>query len=399
MNSYDAIVIGAGPAGSTAAMLLARAGWSVAIVEKAEFPRRKVCGEFISAAALSLLARSGVTDGVLTEAGPEVREVAVYAGERVMAAPMPKGGDAFQYGRALGRDRLDTALLQAAREAHATVYQPWRVEHFERHADRYLCSIASPSRDGMQALTAPIVIAAHGSWDTGRLPPPRARRTPHASDLLAFKAHFRRAALPVGRMPLLAFPGGYGGLVHSDGARVSFSCCIRRDALSACRSSSPHASAGAAVLAHVLKSCRGAREALGSAERDGPWLAAGPLRPGICEICGEGYFAVGNALGEAHPIVAEGISMAIQSAWLLCDRLIDAGRVPPSAGWNRISREYEAAYRSNFAPRMRAAWAFAQLAMRPHAAAAVSGMLATVPGLLALGARCAGKARPLRTTA
>src|SRR5262249_19325820 len=46
---HDALVIGGGPAGSTAARLLSRAGWSVVMVEKTLFPRRKVCGEFISA--------------------------------------------------------------------------------------------------------------------------------------------------------------------------------------------------------------------------------------------------------------------------------------------------------------------------------------------------------------
>src|SRR5262245_14089568 len=51
----DALIVGAGPAGSAAALLLARAGWSVALIEKAEFPRRKVCGEFISATSLPLL--------------------------------------------------------------------------------------------------------------------------------------------------------------------------------------------------------------------------------------------------------------------------------------------------------------------------------------------------------
>ncbi|HTT07381.1 MAG TPA: FAD-dependent oxidoreductase, partial [Gammaproteobacteria bacterium] len=57
---YDAVVIGGGPAGSTAALRLVLAGWTVALVEKSSFPRRKVCGEFISATTLPLLRALGV---------------------------------------------------------------------------------------------------------------------------------------------------------------------------------------------------------------------------------------------------------------------------------------------------------------------------------------------------
>src|SRR6187401_262623 len=109
--SFDAIVMGAGPAGATAALLLARAGWTVAIVEKTAFPRRKVCGEFISAPALALLGRLGVAESVIASAGPEVREVGVYAGEHVVAGGMPGAEGGVPYGRALGRDCLDALLL------------------------------------------------------------------------------------------------------------------------------------------------------------------------------------------------------------------------------------------------------------------------------------------------
>ena len=66
----DAIVIGAGPAGSAAARLLAQAGWSVALVEKAEFPRRKVCGEFISAPTMPVLKACGIAAPFIAAAGP-----------------------------------------------------------------------------------------------------------------------------------------------------------------------------------------------------------------------------------------------------------------------------------------------------------------------------------------
>ena len=61
---YDAIVIGGGPAGSTTALMLARAGWAVALIEKSQFPRPKVCGEFISATTFPLLAEFGLLEDV-----------------------------------------------------------------------------------------------------------------------------------------------------------------------------------------------------------------------------------------------------------------------------------------------------------------------------------------------
>lgn len=392
MNVFDAIVIGAGPAGSTTALMLARAGWCVAIVEQSGFPRRKVCGEFISGPALSVIDALGVADRVMGLAGPEIREVAVYAQDRIVLAPMPKAHPPYSYGRALGRESLDTVLLEAARSAGAVVFQPCRVRSWMRRDDGYRCRLQSD--EGESEIAAPILVAAHGSWNAGRVPVARP-----ASELLAFKAHFRGAALTENRMPLIAFPGGYGGLVHTDGGRTSFSCCIHRRALAACRAERRELSAGAAVIEHALTSCRGLREALAGAVREGQWLAAGPLRTGMCSVCANGFFAVGNAIGEAHPIVAEGISMAIQSGWLLSERLIEAGPSADSSEMDEIGHRYEAAFRANFELRMRAAALVARIAMHPVASNVAAGLLDTLPGLLAFGARCAGKAHMLRAAA
>ena len=73
---------------------------------------------------------------------------------------------------------------------------------------------------------------------------------------------------------------------------------------------------------HIGSSCKGVALALASATLDGAWLSAGPLRTGIRTFGSDGIFAIGNAAAEAHPIVAEGISIAIQSAALLCERLV-----------------------------------------------------------------------------
>jgi flavin-dependent dehydrogenase len=250
-----------------------------------------------------------------------------------------------------------------------------------------------------------IVIAAHGSWETGSMPTQSPRYAPRASDLFAFKAHFRDAKLPLGLMPLLIFPGGYGGMVQTDGGRVSLSCCIRRDALEQCRrkwgNAGEHARAATAVFAHIQASCRGVREALFGAPLDGAWMSAGPIRPGVRPFAHAGIFAVGNAAGEAHPIVAEGISMAIQSAWLLCEHLVARKDAALAADTREalaaIGRDYERSWRKNFVTRIHAAALFAHLSMRPATAKLVVALLKRAPTILTLGAHWSGKTQSLRT--
>ena len=89
---FDAVVLGAGPAGATAALLLARAGWSVALVEKTAFPRRKVCGEYLSATNLPLLRELGLSERFLEVAGPDVRRVEIFAGRETVVSDMPRLG-------------------------------------------------------------------------------------------------------------------------------------------------------------------------------------------------------------------------------------------------------------------------------------------------------------------
>ena len=56
------------------------------------------------------------------------------------------------------------------------------------------------------------------------------------------------------------------------------------------------------------------------------WLSSGPLKPGIRLQASDSILRIGNAAGEAHPIIGEGMSMALQSAWMLCTLLLAADR-------------------------------------------------------------------------
>jgi flavin-dependent dehydrogenase len=383
----DALVIGGGPGGAATALLLARAGWSVVLVERKAFPRRKVCGEYLSATSLPLLEQLGVADAFRDTAGPEVRRVGLFARSTILHADLPRPRHRLGWGRALGREHLDTLLLRRAAEAGANVRQPCSLVALERLGDGYHGLLDS----GTEVRTE-VVIAAHGSWEPGPLPTQTPRRRPRPSDLLGFKAHFHGSALADDLMPLLVFPGGYGGMVHGDVGRVSLSCCVRRDCLFRLRRRYG-GEASAAVFEHIRDSCLGVRQALDGATRDDAWLAAGPIRPGIRVPRGDGLFAVGNAAGEAHPVVAEGISMALQSAWLLARRLWlwkEQGHSPGSL--IDVEAKYARAWRRSFGPRVYAAEGVAQWAMRPAVVAGTLPLLRCWPRLLTVGARLSGKA-------
>lgn len=367
--TFDAIIIGGGPAGATSALALARLGWSVAVVEKAAYPRRKVCGEFMSATSLAVIDQFGIGDAWRAKAGPQIRRLALFAGEDVVEAPVP-ATKSTSFGRALGRDVLDEMLLAAAGAAGAQVFQPGRAVALS--VDGETRTVGILHRGALATLSAAVVIAAHGSWERGSLP-----------------TQLDKVNTPSDLMPLLAFPGGYGGLAWADDGRLSVSCCVRRDALVRARKAHGDSAAGA-VHRHLLASCRGVREVLGDAEPDEPWLVAGPMRPGFRHCHEDGVFYVGNAAGESHAIIAEGISMAIQSAWLLTSELSQVN-VRTCEGQAVAGRRYTAAWRRQFTGRIRAAAAFAWLAARPNNSPTARAVMRVAPSLLTLGARMAGK--------
>jgi flavin-dependent dehydrogenase len=154
--------------------------------------------------------------------------------------------------------------------------------------------------------------------------------------------------------------------------------------LETCRKAHPGLSAGEAVLRHIFKNSDGVRHSLIDAELDGAWLAAGPIRPGIRPRYADGIFYIGNAAGEAHPIIAEGISMAMQSAWLLSRRLLQTIDTAEAA------RLYARDWRAAFASRIYAAAAFARLAMWPPAET-VLPLIERFPQILRWGATLSGK--------
>jgi len=413
-TSFDAVIVGAGPAGASAAILLARAGWSVALVERQRYPRRKVCGECIAASNLPLLDALGIGDAFAAAAGAELRRVALMRGAQTLVAPLPAATGAAQpWGRALGREVLDTLLVEQARREGATVLQPWALHAIEGSPGAFRCVVLSVDAGSLAAgaparreLAAPLVVAAHGSWEA--LPFERAERRAQRrpSDLFAFKANFRDAKIAPDLLPVLAFDGGYGGMVIADAGLATLACCIREDRLDACRAAEPGARAGDVVERYLTREVRGVAEALAGASREGSWLASGPIRPGMRLPRGGGgdVFLIGNAAGEAHPIIGEGISMALQSACLLAallgpERAAIADAERSASVQRRLLRAHAATWRRSFSLRLHIAAAFAHVAMRPRATAALWPLASAWPAVLTSGARWSGKTRAVAAAA
>ena len=403
-TQFDALIVGAGPAGASAAILLATAGWSVGLIERHVFPRNKVCGECVAASNLPLLDALGVGADAMAHAGPELRRVALMRGTRIVEAALPEAATPWHaWGRAIARRTLDPLLLARARAVGAVVLQPWAVQNVIGTAGRHLYAVCHTVSRRQAVLSAPVAIFAHGSWE--HLPAEQSahRLTVGASDLLAFRANFAGSSLAAGLLPILAFNGGYGGMVLANNGVATLACCIRADRLHALRRATPGIPAGEVIEAMLKRECRGVAEALCGAARRSVWLASGPIAPGVHLREDDQVFRIGNAAGEAHPIIGEGMSMALQSAWLLCADLVDSRRRQGGTGeaaWLAgVHERYAARWRGMFTPRMRIASAFAHLAMRPAGSAALLALLSRWPSLLTRGAAWSGKVESAIDTA
>src|SRR5258708_4264957 len=161
-DRWDAVVVGAGPAGATTALLLARAGASVLLVDRARFPRDKACSEYLSPATTEILER--LDRDVLAEV-----EGAAHAKLYGMKVVAP-GGAAMcgrfrgprSYSFALPRTTFDTMLLAAARRAGAHVCEATTVENLVWQKGAVACVVAR-SCDGQRGTRpAPRAVGADG---------------------------------------------------------------------------------------------------------------------------------------------------------------------------------------------------------------------------------------------
>src|SRR5215471_11357957 len=116
MQHYDVVIVGAGPAGSAAAIMLARHGRSVAILDKEKFPREKLCGDFINPANWPTFRQLGVAEELLAASRERISEFRItsHLGAEARVS-LPTSGDGPAYGMGLRRSSLDAILLRCAK--------------------------------------------------------------------------------------------------------------------------------------------------------------------------------------------------------------------------------------------------------------------------------------------
>ena len=329
--TWDAVVVGAGPAGSATALGLARAGALVLLVDRARFPRDKPCSEYLSPAATPLLERlhpslvpaiERASPGRLfgmRVVGPDgqsaVGRFDSLVGHR---APRP-------YGFAVPRTVLDTLLVRAAAETGVVIEEGTQVEEllYDQGAVGGVV-VRRAGEERSQALRARIVVGADGLRSVVARRLGLRRRSPPAR--LAFTAHFTGvdAVGDVGEMHV--GHQGYVGL-GPIGAGATTTALVLPAA-----AARPRAAAlrNPATLVSALERFPGLRGRFAHARMVRDVLVTGPFaqwsRRSVAP--GGGALLVGDAADFFDPFTGQGLYSALRGAELAVETILAAARDP-----------------------------------------------------------------------
>lgn len=380
---YDVIVIGAGPAGSSAAAALADRGHRVLLVERERFPRHKVCGEFLSPEAQGTLAALGLYPALAQLEPVHLRHVEVYAAQgQALRRPLP--GTAW----GISRYALDAALAQAAVDRgvtlctgttaiRTTVIPNTTTQKIEPQTLQRVCYVVALRSEGRQhSVCARMVLAAAGRQSRAALypgPPPNEQRQQqqarHArlTRSVGVKRHYSGLSMPC-QVALFLFEGGYAGINPVEGGRANLCLLVEEETFRAV----------GGTVEGMIAAAAAANEALGE-----QLAGAHPLEETTCTVAAvntespacpwQGLPRLGDAAVMLPPFCGDGMAMALRGAQLCVDGA-DA-YLRGDCTLDEWAAHYTAAWRAEFAPRVRLARRLQRLLMMPHVAG----------GLLALG--------------
>lgn len=374
-TEYDAVVVGAGPAGTMTALELARRHLAVLLVERQPMPRWKVCGACLSAGTLELLTEAGLPappDGVALHR--------LRLSARSARACVPLSGS-----MAVSRHSFDQMLLSAARKAGVVAITRARARLGPIDAGRRIVHIERAEGD-LEA-SAQVVIDAGGlgggvDWTgvgAGDELAPGSRIGVGAVFDPGAQAYAR------GEIHMVVGAGGYVGLVRVADGSLTVAAALDPAYLR------EHTSPGDAVGA-LLRTAGSPPlpEHPDVGWKGTPWLTRSPHTRGA-----ERLFAVGDAAGYVEPFTGEGISWALAGARALAPLAARA-----TQGWKPSQvTEWNRAHSRSMARAQRLCRAVAWTSRRPRLVRAVLRLLAHAPGAAGPFVRRAGMAPVVRLSA
>ena len=311
----DVLVIGAGPAGSACAQLLARAGKDVLLIDQHDFPRDKICG-----------------DGLIPDTHAALRHLGVYDEVAALATPVqhvrcvgPRGGHVDVPGSlsVLPRKVLDHILVRAAERAGARLATPWRFEaplvEGERVVGARLKSLAGDA--ALHELRADWVVLATGAVPQALTAAGLCDR--HTPSGVALRGYVKCDAL-VGRITQLQLVwhprlrGGYGWIFPAPGGLFNIGAGQTGSHL---RQRDGKGRMEGANLRDMFKAFAEVYAPAGELMRTGTLqgeIKGAPLR---CSLLGArwsrpGLLATGEAIGSTYAFSGEGIGKAMETGML-----------------------------------------------------------------------------------
>lgn len=362
-RTWDAVVVGAGPAGSIAAHGLSRAGATVLLVDRAAFPRPKVCGCCLNGRALSALDDSGLSSR-LAELRPHSYDAVRLRAWRAEAElPLPGGAS-------VSRERFDAMLVEAAEAQGTQLMLGSRAMLVGRDAGLSTVALEAP-HGAHTTVQCRVVIVATGLGSPfalrelgGELVTAGARLG--ASTVLASDA---RVPWLDHTVNMTVGADGYMGAVRLEDGRWNLAAALDAHAVARAKGVGP-------VVRDVL-ACIPAPLPAGIDEAS--WRGTPPLSRRPRHVAADGLFVVGDAAGYVEPFTGEGMAWALQGGRALVPlalRGIEHWQPDLAAAWTRtIRRDVQ----HRLALSTIAAWGL----RRPSITTSVTSLLSSWPGLAA----------------
>ncbi|MDP3824153.1 MAG: geranylgeranyl reductase family protein [Burkholderiales bacterium] len=326
-EACDVLVVGAGPAGSAAAITLARAGLDVVLVDQHAFPRDKICGDGLIPDAHNALRKLGVLDEVMAQARPS----------GFIGCIGPRGGRIDVPGAlaVLPRKQLDLILCRAAVAAGARMFAPLRfmapIEEDEGPGEKRVVGATLQHGDISRGLRARWVVLASGAVPQALMAAGMSTRTTPSG--VALRGYVKNDAM-VGRIDRLeivwhrAVKPGYGWIfpcrdgVFNIGVGIVDSHTPLRRGKPAMR---------ALNLREAMAAFQRVYAPAGELMRGGTLLGAWKGAPLRCTLEGArftrpGLLVTGEAAGSTYAATGEGIGKAMETAVLAAEAVLAGGR-------------------------------------------------------------------------